>query len=1216
MKNSKKPQWLRLINVLFLAVGLIIATSGTVFGQIQQMPDEVTEEFNELHEEMAESFQEGDYNKAIQLTKRMLSIADKWLGITNKNTIILATNLVNLYDSKGDYSEVDTLYKRALETDKKLELSGRYVFELAELYHFLGLVYYKQGNMERATVVYQGSANVMEKTSGLETENGYRTIELLARLYRIIGDYNNAERNYHLALKTRKRMSMDEDLNLARLLNDFSIIYLDRQDYKQAEPLLDQAMKIVEKRADDIYTSTIINNLGSVYQLKGEYEKAEEFYKRGLELRKKFLVTDHPDIAQSLSNIAALYAEQGNYQQAELGYQQAVKILEKTPESQILVATLNNLAGNYRRRGNYDQSEKCYKQALETLKKVLPATHPRITLIMSNIASLYAEQGNYPEAQRTYQQIVDRLTKSLENQDVSFALTLSDFGAVFNAQGNYQQAEQFYQQAYEVLKKSLDKGHVEFAPILNKFGDLYTNKGDYERAKMCYQQALEIFEKSLGKDHPEAATSAISLANLIDDDKEAEKLYQRAIAIYEKAPGIHKSSLAICLNNLANFYGERGKYDESEKYYKRSIDILENLFGMQHPDIATALSGFATLQSSKGNYQQAEDLYKKALAICEKTLSSEHPGSGIILNNMATMYLSKGDISKALEYEERTNDIQEKNLAVTIMSGSEEQKRLYTKTLDGKTYSTVSLHLQFAPKDIQAAKLALTTILRRKGRVLDAVSNSFQQLRNRLSSEDKMLFDELTSVRAQLASVLFTPLNQFEPKQYNLLITNLQQQADKLENTISQRNIVFRNEFQPIALKDIQEAIPIGTALIEIVLYKPFNPKAKTSKERFGEPRYAAYILWKQGDPKWIDLGQVTTIDKDVEKLQTALKSVESVDTDILARAVDEQVMHPIRNLLGSTRKLLISPDGLLGLIPFEALVDENNKYLIEDFSISYLTTGRDLLRLKTSVKSQQNPVIVANPDFSAGGVTNENGNNSLNDRSGKGLLYFSPQPSFIEEANSIAKILPTAKLLVGIEATESALKQLHCPSIVHIASHGFFLPDQNINVANSSFSLSELVNLRSNLQIKNPMLLSGIALAGANVRTSETADGLLTALELSGLDLIGTKLVVLAACKTGVGSASNKEGIYGLRRALVIAGAETQVLSLWEVRGGATRDFMIEYYNKLALGEDRSEALRQVKLNMLLKSKILEKRRPYYWASFVLSGNWKPIDKVDGKVK
>jgi CHAT domain-containing protein len=402
---------------------------------------------------------------------------------------------------------------------------------------------------------------------------------------------------------------------------------------------------------------------------------------------------------------------------------------------------------------------------------------------------------------------------------------------------------------------------------------------------------------------------------------------------------------------------------------------------------------------------------------------------------------------------------------------------------------------------------------------------------------------------------------------------------------------------------------------VELVQYTPFHPQAqKPQQEWSGTPRYVAYVLRQKDEPAWVDLGEAAPIDQAVAKLRAALSNPNRTDVQRLARALDEKVMRPVRPLLGNARLILLSPDGALNLVPFGALVDEENRYLIERFTFVYLTTGRDLLRLQVLSQERQGPVVIANPDFDDGDApplmqVAATTNSAESRRSADfTTLRFGPLPGTAGEALGLQDLLSKSQMLTGAAATEAALKQVHGPRILHIATHGFFLANQpqqpeatrGVTVVHDDSSLRP-----SSLWVENPLLRSGLALSGANLRQSRNEDGVLTALEAAGLDLWGTKLVVLSACETGVGAVQNGEGVYGLRRALVMAGAESQVMSLWKVADEATRDLMVAYYKRLLSGEGRAEALRQVQLTMLASA---DRSHPFYWASFIPSGQWAPI--------
>ena len=377
--------------------------------------------------------------------------------------------------------------------------------------------------------------------------------------------------------------------------------------------------------------------------------------------------------------------------------------------------------------------------------------------------------------------------------------------------------------------------------------------------------------------------------------------------------------------------------------------------------------------------------------------------------------------------------------------------------------------------------------------------------------------------------------------------------------------------------------------------------------------------------PRWVDLGEAIAIDRAIGAWRKALRDPNRTDVKRLARAVDDKVMLPIRSLLaeapGETRRLLIAPDGSLNLIPFAALVDERKRYLVERYTISYLTSGHDLLRLQISSPSKSAPLIMANPVFGrVETLAMQASQNSENSQAGDQawgeidptIVFFQPLPGTEREALAIKAVLPEALALLRREATETALKQFKAPRILHIATHGFFLKDQEAPPAEGlGVPGDDPLRLPARMstwaaKIENPLLRSGLALAGANEHRNCDDDGVLTALEVASLDLWGTRLVVLSGCDTGVGEVMNGEGVFGLRRALALAGSKTQVMSLWPILDYKTGSLMADYYRRLLKGEGCGDALRQIQLEMLKDAK---RRHPYYWASFIQAGEWANLD-------
>jgi len=614
---------------------------------------------------------------------------------------------------------------------------------------------------------------------------------------------------------------------------------------------------------------------------------------------------------------------------------------------------------------------------------------------------------------------------------------------------------------------------------------------------------------------------------------------------------------------------------------------------------------------TKGNYTRAEPLLQRALATAEKALGQGHPDVALIWRDLSMVSVALHLLPHAVIAARRARDIEDRTAAAVLATGSEEQKRLYMNTLAFDTQWNIALHVQHAPADREAARLALTALLRRKGRVLDAMTDSVAALRRSLDPRDRERLNRLASVYAELAARASRGLQKASPEQYRRDLAALQQTRETLENDIALRSAAFRAEQPLLTLSEVQAKIPEGAALVEIAHYQPHDHRTRDPNARWGAPRYVAYVLHPRGEPAFVDLGEAAPIDAAASALRSALGDHDrSHDPKPAARALDRLLMEPIRKLLGDTRWVFLSPEGPLHLIPFGALVDEEDHYLVERYLFSYLTTGRDLLRFgEKRPRPREAPLVLANPAFSDSNAprapeATHRGVRSI-DMVTQPLLSLE---GTAEEANTIGRLFPGSRVLLGADATEEAVKAAHAPRLLHLATHGFFLPEQPVpEVLLHRFGAEPTPEEHAALlQRENPLLRSGIALAGFNRRQSGKDDGVLTALEAAGLDLYGTRLVVLSACESGVGDASSGEGVYGLRRALTIAGSESQVMSLWQVDTGRTRELMQAYYQRLQGGAGRSDAMREVQLAMLADSKTAH---PNLWASFIVSGEWRTLD-------
>lgn len=827
----------------------------------------------------------------------------------------------------------------------------------------------------------------------------------------------------------------------------------------------------------------------------------------------------------------------------------------------------------------------------------------------------FFSEANYKSAIDVAQQSLEIRKRNLSSHDLLVAESLHNLAMLYLTTSDYTKAEPLFRQSLEIRERKLGKEDLLVSSSLNSLAGLVQGLGDYDAAETLFKRALTIRQARLGPMHLLVAQSMNNLGLLYLKKKEyqkAEKLFTEAYENLKKSLGHENNrTIANLLNNLAIVFQEQGDLTKAEPLYQHALKIQDKVFGAKHPVVAKTLHNLAVLYLLKKDFARAEPMYERAINAMRETLGTRHPDFANALESIGIMYQAKGDIDKAIESFTEASNIHDKNLSLIIAVGSEQQKRLYMDTLDMQTNVAISLHIRSAPQSVAASQLALTTILRRKGRVLDAMADSIEALRRRAKPEDREVLDHLSAVRSQLARLILNGPDPRNREQYDIEVARLENEIQRLEASISEQSAKIKHETQPITLESAQQAIPPDSALIEISTFRPFDSAARIKSEASAPPSYVAYVLRREGAPEWVELGDVAQIEKSVAAFREVL-ATPTRDVRQAARMLDEQIMRPIRKLLGSTTNVFLSTDRALNLLPFAALIDENNRFLVENYRITYLTSGRDLLRLhEVGPAAENRPVAFANPAF----------NHRQSQTRQIGFRNFQPLPGTAQEAQSLKKILPRLLLLTGAEATEGAIKRLRRPQILHVATHGFFLADQQSEPAKRN-------QLSSSKE--NPLLRSGLVLAGANQRAGGAGeDGILTALEASGLDLSGTKVVVLSACETGVGDVRNGDGVYGLRRALVLAGAESQVISLWKVDDDATKDLMIEFYKKLELGVGRTEALRQVQLSMLRSAAQKTQRKsrgaeivmaetgttrdasrshPYYWAGFIQSGDWRSL--------
>jgi CHAT domain-containing protein len=844
--------------------------------------------------------------------------------------------------------------------------------------------------------------------------------------------------------------------------------------------------------------------------------------------------------------------------------------------------------------GNFSAATTGLRNAVQLAEQALDAEHPYVAWLLTRLASTLRSEGAYDEAERAYRRALAICDSTVGREHPQTALIVGFWATLLVARDDYATAEPMLQEAIGILERTLGAEHPRVAATLADLADLHSYRHDLRRARAEMERAYAIGERRLETTDFARMALANNLGGLYLTLKEydrAETLLLAALNGIERRFGVDNVRVSNPLLSLGVIAREKAQYTRALEYLERAYAVRARALGTEHRDTASILITMGNVQNARGEYALALDAYDRARQVLQTTVGPYHNLTVLTLLGSARSYAAEGDVPHAIEYQRRVDEALEKVIDFNLAIGSTQAKLAFTADIFERTSRTISLSVA-AP---DATDLAALVLLQRKGRVLDAMSSSLTALRGRLNDGDRRLLDELNTTASEVATLALQGPGTMPVPEYQQRLTALEEKRGSLEAEVSRRSMEFRAQSRPVTLAGVQALIPPDAALLEFAVYQRFDPKAPTDAQAHGELRYVACVILREGRIHLQDLGTAADIERLVERLREALRDP-STDPKPAARALDEMVMTPLREWLTPATRLLVSPDGQLNLVPFEALVDREQRYLVERYAIGYLTTGRDLLRLEVVRPSRTGPLIVANalfgePEQPASTSprtrgTKANGRRSVVTANSLADVYFAPLAGSDVEAKAIKALFPEAKMLTGSVATKAALAQADAPRVLHIATHGFFL------------SASDAVD--------NPLIRSGLALSGANSRRSDKDSGILTALEASNLNLWGTKLVTLSACDTGVGDIENGEGVFGLRRAVFLAGAETLVMSLWPVSDYVTREMMTAYYRNLKQGRGRGDSLRDAQLAMISRPR---RQHPFYWASFIQAGEWANLD-------
>jgi len=812
----------------------------------------------------------------------------------------------------------------------------------------------------------------------------------------------------------------------------------------------------------------------------------------------------------------------------------------------------------------------------------------------------YYKQGNYREALSYYQKSLLIYEEVLGLDHLNAANTYHNIGVLYQSMGDYSKSLEYAQKSLAIREKVLGSDHADSAQSYNHIGALYNSMGDYPKALSYYQKALTIYEKVLGVDHPDTAISYNNIGALyhsMGNYPKALNYYQKALAIDEKVLGLDHASTATSYNNIGALYKTMGDYPKALSYYQKALAIDEKVLGLNHAITATIYDNIGSNYDSMGDYPNALEYHQKALAIREKVLGLNHADTASSYNHIGLSYQSIGNYQKSYEYAKKSFDsfIVQRDSAFAMLDNR--GKEAFMKSNAEKPIFLLrSAYIYVLATSSKKDEIFTTTMsdwFNYKGSVYDSENMMAMLYRTTTDKGVRSTIERLNTQKVAYAKLQQNPpQDEKEIQSYKAKNVAILKEIDSLEQSLASKVTGYQEELglRKINYKKVSAKLRDGELYLDFV---------------YDEDAYYLFSLDKNGvvDMNLIDAKSVdelvgnfrkdigTVVDKSDISAQELKNLTASSKTKL--NALYEKILYkPLETRLSKASSLIISTDGALRLLPFEALCDSSGKYLIETKNIRYTPSAKEFLRgSKEGSKSVSKKMpIFFNPNYDAAIDLNENKVAELNTpntntdkvRSLKAKVVprFGNLEGTVKEANNIKTIFGSSVLseFSGNIASEQNLQNVKNPRILHIATHGYFLNDETI---------------------PNPMLKAGIALKGANQALLNKKDeGMVTALKLSGLSLKDTELVVVSACETGMVNPKSTENVSALSKAFLQAGASNVIVTLWTIADNETADIMKLFYQDLKNGKDVQEALKNSKLKM-----IKEEMHPFYWAGFVMNG-------------
>jgi CHAT domain-containing protein len=1110
-----------------------------------------------------------------------------------------ASDLTNTVDYAALMTTLAVSFQASGELLKAEESYGKAQATYAAL-NELGKEYYQLINKRTQNLKRLGRNAEAEKlmssisVSSLQGETAAVVYANLANIAFNDRNFAEAEKNYRSALSQLDKGNPSHLTMYNEYAQNFAVSLSESGKHEEAIQLLETISVAPGKE----YTLAI--KKGNIFLKDGLKAPAKNAYNVALQqlasLNKKY----NSDWAAAMNGLASVYTMDGKLASADSVFTILLDAYRtgKTSRDGSYPTVLVNVSSIRQMQG---QSQSAYDLLFESskfLKREAGVQSIAYATILENLAHLNINRGFLTVAKPQIDSALLLFEKLDGGSSITYAGAQITLGRYFQHAGDFPAAEPCFKKAYLIFKELKNPSVTEQIRSINALAIFYQTMGNYEAAEPLLKESITILEKSKETESSEYSTTLQNLATLYQFQgkfDEAAGLLEKTLTLDQKIFGENHPQYAIALKNLGILYQKQGKFNNAQILLERALQVNENAHGKDHPSYAITVSNLAALYQDQGKYKEAERAWQQSVALRKKLLGEEHPDYARSLYGLANIYFAQGNLEQAGNYFHVVTQQYLKQVKENFPSMSEKEKGAFYLKIKPVFEGYQDFCIQYVKQNPQSPKsteiiLQLYNVqLATKAILLNSSSKVRQQI---LSSNDAELvgrYRQWLELKEKIGR--YYTLTAEERKGHEK-ISVLQEQSNDLEKQLSKSSSSFKNQFsqQEIDVTQIVKALQPTEAAVEIIRIKK---KFKTDSVYYvglivkANQAVPTVVIWPDG----------AKLENRFYKYYRNTIKFHLNDTLSYNR-----FWKPIEKELAGIDHLFVSSDGIFNKVNLSSLQNpKTKKWVIEDFKISLVSNTKEIPERLTADHALTKDVhLYGYIDFNL--KMDQTHHASLHPNLLTRTFGFDGDipilPGTDKEVDDINNILKEAQWNVmshkRADATEESIKKIQNPKVLHVATHGFFMNDVD---------LFENEDDESAKFLKNPLLRSGLLLAAAGVKEDDkdattVEDGILTAYEAMNLTLDNTDLIVMSACETGLGEIRNGEGVYGLQRSFLVAGASAVMMSLWQVDDTATQELMVNFYKHWMSGDHKLDAFRKAQLAM--KEKY---QSPFFWGAFILVG-------------